>query len=74
MPKYLNTLGNRTYAIGICDRCGCKFPYDELQPDPESPGLRVCEKDRDLPDPYMKPAKKPEVISLRYPRPDKELE
>jgi hypothetical protein len=43
---------------------------DELMPDPNSPGLRVCEIDRDQFDPYRLPARQPERITLNFPRPD----
>ena len=73
MPKFLDTRGNSTLAIAVCDRCKFKFPYDKLYPDPNNPGLRVCEKDMDVLDPYRLPPRKTEVITLRYPRPDEEL-
>ena len=34
MPLYLNTLGNSSIAISICDRCSRKFPIVELFHDP----------------------------------------
>lgn len=74
MPVWLNTHGKSSLAIGICARCSRKFPIDELQPDPNSPGLRVCRNDRDLLDPYRLPARQTEDISLRFPRPDTPLE
>lgn len=74
MPLFINTLGNRTLAVAICDRCGFKFPYDELKPDKDNPSLRVCEKDRDEVDPYKLTPRQPEVITLRYPRPEKDIE
>jgi ferredoxin len=55
MPRFLNTRGNTTLAIGICGRCSIKMPLDQLLPDPNSPGLLVCEKDRDQYDPYRLP-------------------
>lgn len=70
MPLYLNTQGKRTLGIGLCDRCRRKFPIDELLPDPNSPGLRVCEADRDQLDPYRLPARQPERVTLRFVRPD----
>ena len=70
MPLYLDTSGNSTLAIGICDRCSRKFPLGELQPDPNYPGLRVCRDDRDQLDPYRLPARQTEAITLRFPRPD----
>lgn len=70
MPVFLNTLGKTTLAIGICGRCSRKFSLDELQPDPNYPGLRVCDADRDEYDPYRLPARQPETISLQFARPD----
>lgn len=66
--------GGGTVAIAICGRCRQKHYYDELQPDPNIPGLRVCGGCKDVKDPYKLPPKQPEVITLRYPRPDDELE
>jgi len=70
MPLYLDTRGKTTLGIGICGRCSRKFSLDDLHPDPNYPGLRVCQDDRDQYDPYRLPARQPEVISLRFPRPD----
>lgn len=76
MSLYLpvNT-GAGTAAIGVCDRCHMKVPLDELRPDGNSPGLRVCSKKgcRDVLDPWRLPARQTENISLQYPRPDLEL-
>ena len=70
MPRYLNTRGNTTLAIGICGRCSIKMPLGDLLPDPNSPGLLVCEKDRDQYDPYRLPARQPDNIVLPFTRPD----
>ena len=70
MPRYLNTRGNTTLAIGICGRCSIKMPLADLLPDPNSPGLLVCEKDRDQYDPYRLPARQPDNIVLPFTRPD----
>ena len=70
MPRFLNTRGNTTLAIGICGRCSIKMPLDQLLPDPNSPGLLVCEKDRDQYDPYRLPARQPDNILLPFTRPD----
>lgn len=71
MPRYLpvKAQGGVT-AIAICDRCHRKMYYADLEPDGNSPGLRVCKKCRDVKDPYRYPARKTEVIALRYPRPE----
>ena len=70
MPRFLNTRGNTTLAIGICGRCSIKMPLDQLLPDPNYPGLLVCEKDRDQYDPYRLPARQPDNILLPFLRPD----
>jgi hypothetical protein len=70
VARFLNTRGNTTLGIGICARCSRKFPLSELQPDPNYPGLRVCEADRDAFDPYRLPARQPENITLPFMRTD----
>ena len=70
MPVYLDTSRNSVVAIGICDRCSRKFPYVDLMPDPNFPGMRVCAEDRDDFDPWRLPALQTENIALRHPRPD----
>jgi len=43
----------------------------DLGPDPNFPGLRVCNQGcADQLDPYRLPARKTERINLRFPRPD----
>lgn len=66
--------GGSSVAVAICDRCQMKKHYDDLKPDRENPGMRVCNACNDSPDPYKKPPRQPEVITLRYPRPEKDLE
>ena len=73
MSRYLNTRGRATLGIGICDRCRKKFPLDQLLEDPNAPGLRVCAADRDVLDPYRLPAPGPDIITLRFVRPDVQL-
>ncbi len=70
MGLYLNTRGNPTLGIGICSRCSRKFPLHKLQPDPNYPGLRVCDKDLDNYDPYRLPPRQTEDISLPFMRTD----
>lgn len=71
MPRFLDTTGSTSLAIGVCDRCKMKRPYVSLEPDTNFPGLRVCDQGcRDQKDPYRLPARKTERINLRYPRPD----
>jgi hypothetical protein len=48
-----------------------KRTFVSLGPDPNFPGLRVCDQGcRDQLDPYRLPARKTERINLRFPRPD----
>jgi len=70
VPVFLDTRGKSTLGIGICGRCSRKMSLDDLYPDPNYPGLRVCRDDLDQYDPYRLPARQPEVITLLYPRPD----
>lgn len=72
MPRYLRAFSG-PLAIAICDRCKFKMLYKDLRKDPDS-GLMVCEKCVDEKDPYTLPPKKPDVIDLKYPRPDTPLE
>ena len=52
MAIWLDTTGRGTLGIGICDRCRRKMSIEDLWPDMNSPGLRVCSEDRDQLDPY----------------------
>lgn len=70
MPVYLDTRGNSVLSVAVCDRCNRKFPYGDLMPDPNFPGMRVCKDDVDNFDPWRLPALQTENISLRFPRPD----
>ncbi len=74
MSIYLDTRGKSSLAVGICGRCSRKLPIVELMPDPNYPGLFVCEKDRDQFDPYRLPARQTENITVRFPRPDVPLD
>lgn len=73
MPRFLNTTGRSTLAIGVCDRCNVKMSLDELHPDTDSRGLRVCKDCDDEFDPYKLPARRTENITVRHPRPDEPL-
>jgi len=74
MPKWLETTGNTVLSIAICDRCKMKRAYSEIRPDGNIPGIRVCGQGcSDQFDPYRLPARQPERISLRFPRPDADV-
>jgi hypothetical protein len=73
MPLFIDTTGNPTLGLGICGRCSRKMPLHQLHDDPNMPGLKVCEADRDDYDPYRLPARPPEDITLPFVRPDVEI-
>ena len=60
-------------AKAICGRCSFKKDYQELSPDPNVPGLRVCCDCKDQLDPYRLPPRQPDAFVLRHPRPDTPL-
>lgn len=68
--KFLDPTGQSTYGIAICGRCSRKFFLAELAPDPNFPGLMVCEADRDQYDPYRLAPRAPDQIVLPFVRPD----
>lgn len=71
MPIFLDTRGLTSVAIAVCDRCKMKRAFVQLGPDPNFPGLRVCDQGcADQRDPYRLPARQTERINLRFPRPD----
>jgi hypothetical protein len=71
MPKFLDTLGYSDIAIAVCDRCKMKRAHSVMRPDPNFPGLQVCDQGcADQFDPYRLPARKTERITIRFPRPD----
>lgn len=70
MSKFLDTSGEPTLGIGLCARCSRKFPLAKLSPDPNYPGLMVCEDDRDQYDPYRLAPRAPDNIVLPVVRPD----
>lgn len=70
MPAFIDTRGESKLAIGICGRCSCKFPYTRLRPDPNYPGVLVCDDDIDELDPWRLPSRETENITLDHPRPD----
>lgn len=74
MPKWLDTRGNSVLSIAICDRCKMKRAYSDISQDRNIPGLRVCNEGcNDERDPYRLPARQPEKISIRFPRPDADI-
>lgn len=74
MSHFFDPTGRSTYGIGICDRCKMVFSIEDLYSDPNSPGLKVCLKDRDQFDPWRLPARQTERINLPFVRPDLPLD
>lgn len=70
MSMFFNPRGRSTYGIGVCARCYLTFSIDDLQDDPNYPGLKVCRKDMDEYDPYRLPPREPDQITLPFTRPD----
>lgn len=68
--RFLDPTGQPTYGIALCARCSRKFFLSELAPDPNYPGLMVCEKDRDQYDPYRLAPRGPDPLVLPFVRPD----
>lgn len=73
MSLYLDTRGLASLSVAVCDRCHMKRPYSLLISDPNSPGLRVCPSCADQYDPWRLPARRPEDITLQFPRLDEPL-
>lgn len=73
MSVFLDTTGEATLGIGICARCSRKMPLGDLSPDPNAPGLYVCEDDKDVLDPWRLPPRQPEDLTLPFYRPDTPL-
>jgi hypothetical protein len=78
VSRYLDTRGNSTLGVGICDRCGTKRSLTEFMSDPNASGLKVCKDPAegciDKYDPYRMPARRPDPITLPFNRPDQRLE
>ena len=74
MPRFLDTTGNSSLSVFICDRCKMKRPYSDMRPDGNIPAIKVCsESCSDEWDPYRLPARQPEKITIRFPRPDLDI-
>ncbi len=68
--RFLDPTGQPTYGLGICARCSRKLLLAQLAPDPNYPGLMVCEADRDQYDPYRLAPRRPDPVVLPFTRPD----
>ncbi len=73
MPRFLNTRGNATLGIGICQRCQRKFPLGRLREDGNLAKFYVCYDNPgcyDNYDPFRLPAPPPDDMRLPFVRPD----
>lgn len=70
MSAFIDPSGQGTYGLALCARCSRKFVLNELQPDPNFPGLMVCSADRDDYDPYRLSPRAEDPIVLPFVRPD----
>lgn len=70
MSRFLDPSGESTFGIGICARCSRKMLLAKLSPDPNYPGLMVCDADKDDYDPYRLPPRQEDQITLPFNRPD----
>jgi hypothetical protein len=51
-----------------------KRPYSDMRPDGNIPAIKVCSDScSDNWDPYRLPARQPEKITIRFPRPDADV-
>jgi hypothetical protein len=73
MAVWLNTRARSTLGIGWCDRCKFKMSLDDLHPDRNTPGLRVCNKCNDEFDPWRLPARRPDDLTLPFYRTEEPL-
>ena len=74
MPRFLDTIGNNTLSIFICDRCKMKRAYSDMRSDGNIPALKVCSEEcSDEFDPYRLAPRPTERISIRFPRPDTDI-
>jgi len=68
--RFLNDANRAIIALGRCDRCHFKFYLDQLGPDRNTPGLKVCDRCNDEFDPYRLPAPPADDVTLPFYRPD----
>ena len=74
MPLFLDTRGQPKIAIAVCARCAVKYPYSDLRPDPNYPGLRCCPDGcLDQIDPWRLAPRPTESVVLEFARPDVDI-
>ena len=71
MGLWLHTEGDTVVAVAICDRCKMKRHSTFLVPDPNTPGLRVCQDTCvDVYDPWRLAPRTTEDITVKGVRPE----
>lgn len=76
MPRFLDTRGQPTLGIAICQRCQTKRRLADLREDGNIKNFMVCADKRgcwDTYDPFRLPAPPPDKMQLPFVRPDVEL-
>ena len=68
-----STFSTGSESIGTCDRCKFKRMYQDLRADGACPGLRVCNKCWDQPNPFLTWQPDLPQYVLQFPRPDQLL-
>jgi hypothetical protein len=80
MSRFINTKGQPTLGIGICQRCQTKRRLADLVEDGNIKGFRVCDPIQwpsrgcwDTYDPWRLPAPPPDRLNLPFVRPDTDV-
>ncbi len=71
--RFIPTKGLAKLAIGVCDGCHLRYPWVDLNPNPDIPGEMVCKECEDELDPWKLPLPQQEDISIMNARPDVDL-
>jgi hypothetical protein len=78
MPRFINTKGQPTLGIGICQRCQTKRRLADLVEDGNIKKFMVCDPLLspgcwDMYDPWRLPAPPPDRLELPFVRPDSDI-
>jgi len=72
MSRFLDTRGNSTLGIALCQRCRFKKPLAALSTEPDT-GLMVCADCKDGSDPSLLPQRGADQLTLSFVSPDTPL-
>lgn len=73
MYKFVDPRDLNVTALAVCDRCKHIYAWDDLKPDGDRPGLRVCRTCWDEKDPYKLAPRRTEKVSVDHARPNVDL-